>query len=605
MSGKGDGKKKSKKGGQPSRAQQQQQQAAARRSLTAPGSTPGGARTGGKVEDHPLPPMTAAAAAGQLAATDPRPPAGLPAPQVIPESGPFQPAPPEVVHYVDVAAVRIQDWLGRTPDLKFRRGGSVLLSESTTREAWDGNLPAGARWNDEAGEVDGVISLIIDPPQDGQPPHDGQDGTAEASREVARNVVRRMRAAMPHCQIQAVAGQGDSYAVAYPAMARARQDGALLVDSPPAPPELFLAKPCDQCRSAAATVGNVRVVQGEEPVDLCGECDARLEAAGRTAGRPSQAPRPERRLREALEEAGMPVADFSATFADMATAGERDRDDASTQVALIYADGNKVGAFLSRAAGTPGGPDKAEIAPLLDRAVLGALAQAVIDRFRGWPEPPVLVHLAGGDDLLVSVPAADAWLFSKTLLVAFTSILAEKAAGWPESLRQQVPALAAGLVFHHVKTPFSDVVRLAGEQLRVAKAKTRGGAAVAFLDMTADGNQPPDGRAPVTLADLDRHADRFQQVADMPGSRRQALLDLYRNGDIEGFIARLTDFPDNRPLWEIAAGPRAATPDVRDVLRKNEQRRHDVRRALDIARHWRAEPRAPHSRGTEGSEASR
>jgi len=142
MGGKGDGKKKSKKGGQQSRAQQQQQ-AAARRSFTAPGSP----RTSGKVEDRALPPMTAALA-GQAArpVAGPHPPTGLPAPQVIPESGPFQAAAPKVVHYVDVAVVRIQDWLGRTPDLKFRRGGSVLLSESTSREAWDGKLPQGVRW---------------------------------------------------------------------------------------------------------------------------------------------------------------------------------------------------------------------------------------------------------------------------------------------------------------------------------------------------------------------------------------------------------------------------------------------------------------------------
>ena len=37
-----------------------------------------------------------------------------------------------------------KDWLGRTPDLKFRRGGSVLLSEATERRFWDARLPAGA-----------------------------------------------------------------------------------------------------------------------------------------------------------------------------------------------------------------------------------------------------------------------------------------------------------------------------------------------------------------------------------------------------------------------------------------------------------------------------
>lgn len=287
----------------------------------------------------------------------------------------------------------------------------------------------------------------------------------------------------------------------------------------------------------------------------------------------------------------MEVAGFSDGFADMAVAGERDGDDKATQLALIYADGNRVGAFLTRAAGTPGGPDKAELAPLLDQAALGALARAVIDRYKGWTRPPVLVNLAGGDDLLVSVPAADAWLFTKTLLSGFTAILAGKAAGWPSAARDNVPTLAAGLVFHHVKAPFSDVVRLADGQLHEAKARTRGGAAVAFLDMTADGNAPPEGRLPVTLRELDKQAAWLTQVAALPGSRRQTLLDLCRNGDVDGFIARLTDFGDNRPLWQIAAGPGATAPAVRDELRRNKARRDEVRRALDIARHWHAEPR--------------
>ena len=292
----------------------------------------------------------------------------------------------------------------------------------------------------------------------------------------------------------------------------------------------------------------------------------------------------------------MEVADFSDTFADMAEAGAHDRDDKATQIALIYADGNRVGAFLSRAAEARGGPDKAQLAPLLDQAALGALARAVIDRFSGWTRPPVIVNLAGGDDLLVSVPAADAWLFTKTLVGSFTSILAEKASGWPRAARDNVPTLAAGMVFHHASTPFSDVVRLAGRQLDVAKARTRGSAAVAFLDMTADGNTPPPGRLPVTLRELDKQATWLTQAAALPASRRQTLLERYRAGDIDGFIARLTDFGDNRPLWQIAASAGATASTARTELQKNEASRDAVRRALDIARHWHAQPRTEENR---------
>jgi hypothetical protein len=553
----GKGKGKPKKGAQSPRAQQQQQAAAKRYP-----ATPGG-RSGGPAESRAGRPNAPGSGARSQA------PASAPA-------TPATPAAAAITRYLDVSAVRIQDWLGRTPDLKFRRGASVLLSEATEPDAWKGRLPAGAAWNDEAGNVDGVVPLVVD---------DDTDIT-----EVAHAVVRSMRGKMPHCPVQAVTGQGQAYATAYPGMAAARRDGDFLIDSPPAPPELILAKPCDQCRSAAATRAGVKVSK-EDTYDLCAECAARFDAAGRTAGRPAQAPRPERRLRQALQAAGMPVRDFSDTVADMAAAGQRDRDDAATQLALIYADGNKVGAFLSQAANTPGGPGKAAIAPLLDEATLGALARAVMDRYPGWSRPPVLVHLAGGDDLLVSAPAIDAWLFTKTLLTEFTTLLAHTTSTWPAETRKNIPTLAAGLVFHHVSTPFSDVVRLADEQLLLAKKATSGKeAAVAFVDMTADGSQPPPGRQPVTMAYLDKHAERLQQTAGLPASRRQTLLDLYRNGRTEEFIKRLTDF-DNRPLWEIAAGPRAGAPAVRDLLAKSPDALHDVRRALDIARHWHGKPR--------------
>ena len=563
------GKGKGKKGAQSSRTQQQQQ-AAAKRNVAAPGgrsieavnsdaARPDMAEGGSRVLPAMLSPAPAPAAAVNVA---------------------------PVRRYLDVSAVRIQYWLGRTPDLKFRRGASVLLSEATGPDAWKGRLPAGVTWNDEGGNVDGVVSLVV-----------GDDAD---TTKVARAVIESMREKMPHCPIQAVAGTGESYAVAYPTMALARRDGDFLIDSPPAPPEVILAKPCDQCRSSAATQSGVKV-STEETYDLCAECDARFYAAGRTAGRPVQAPRPERRLREALSRAGSPVEDFSDTFADMAAAGQRDRDDAATQLALIYADGNRIGAFIRRAADTPHGPDKAMIAPLLDEATLSALAHAVMDRYPCWSRPPVLVNLAGGDDLLVSVPAVDAWLFTKTLLGAFTSLLADKTSAWPDETRKNLPTLAAGLVFHYVKTPFSDVVRLADEQLLQAKKATSGKeAAVAFLDMTADGSESPPGRQPMTLAYLEEQANRLQQTADLPTSRRQTLLELHRNGRIEEFTKRLTDF-DNRPLWEIAAGPGADAVTVRELLTRSPGALDDVRRALDTARHWHAEPRTEADHANEGA----
>lgn len=566
------GKGKSKnKGGQASKAQQQQQ-AAARRNLTPSGGT----------QARPVPGPREAATN-----TATKRPVAPPVPSTAT-------AQPVTNHYVDISAVRIQQWLGRTPDLKFRRGASVLLSKATSEESWESKLPAGTKWNDEAGSVDGVVSLKYDPASTDAEP-------TKVLADAARTVAEDMRKAMPHCPIQAVVGEGATYTAAYPGMAKARRDGNFLIDSAPVPAEVILAKPCDQCRAAAATEPNVIVIANDREQALCKECDARFEAAGRTSGRLAQAPQPERELKKALGKAGMRVDDFSDTFAEMARAGRREKDDASTQLALIFADGNKVGNFLSVVANTQGGPDKATIVPLIERATLGALAQAVIDRFSGWAKPQVLVNLAGGDDLLVSVHADDAWLFTKALLTEFSAILNKKATEdkWPRQVRDQIPTLSAGVVFHHLKRPFSDVVRHADEQLEQAKKQAPGIAAIAFLDLTADGDEAPKGRKPITLDELNKHAARLGKVVELPQSRRQALIDLDRN-DREGFIRRLADFEANQPLWEIALDAKAVregrtidpTPQaVRGELSANESARHAVRRALDIARHWHPAPR--------------
>src|ERR1039457_1536423 len=429
-------KKTHKKGSQTTRAQQQEA-AARRRSAGVPAG-----------RDRSMPP---------------------PAPE--PDSLAQPASAREIRHYLDVSAVRIQDWLTRTPDLKFRRGASVLLTEATARDVVDGEMPPGMRWNDQAGELDGVITLVVEDSV-------ADDDVEDCLKAAAHAVARRMRASMPYCPIQAVSGRGDSYAAAYEEMEQARRDGSFLADSPPVPPEVILAKPCDQCRSAAAVPPAITIIATERPKGLCPDCHARFEAAGGTKDdQLRRSPRPERRMKEALQAAGLQVKGFPDNFKTMATAGQHDQDDAATQLALIYADGNKVGAFLSEAAQYArrgGSPAKADIVPALDQATVSALADAVISRFRGWSRPPVLANLAGGDDLLVSVPAIDAWLFVRTLLEAFGTRREVGPRGWPKPLREHLPSLSAGLVFHHLTAPLSDVLRIAAGKLDKAKKAGRG-----------------------------------------------------------------------------------------------------------------------------------
>src|SRR5579859_522673 len=98
-----------------------------------------------------------------------------------------------------------------------------MLSLATGRAAWpDEKLPAGTRWNDQAGDLDGVVSLVID----GDVPEPAVAGTLETA---ARQVAAVLRAELPYCHIQAVAGSSDSYATAFGQLEQARSDGAFLV----------------------------------------------------------------------------------------------------------------------------------------------------------------------------------------------------------------------------------------------------------------------------------------------------------------------------------------------------------------------------------------
>ena len=546
---------------------QQQQTAAARRRMPI---TPGARQAG---EDH---------AAGHK-------PVDLSA-QGIPVT------PLVIRHYLDVSAVRIQDWLARTPTLKFRRGASVLLSEATGRDAWlDGRLPARVQWNSEAGDLDGVVSLVAD------------DGLADAEAvavlsAAARAVTISLRDTMPHCPIQAVLGTGDSYASAYEHMSLARRQGSFVCDAPAPPTETILAKPCDECRAAPAVVESGIEWGGREKQDLCGECCARFDAGGGTKGdRPKQSPRPERRMKSALEAVGMAVEGFPDDFRQMAESGVQEKDDAATQIALIYADGNRVGAFLSVAANyarTHTTPAKEDIVRALDGSTLAALADAVITCFPGSDRPPVLAHVAGGDDLVVSVPAGAAWLLTRTLMTAFSTRISQ-ALSWPPSVRDLLPSLSAGLVFHHLTAPFPDVVRLAKDQLIAAKRQTAGQAAsVAFLDLTADGGNAP-GRSPLELTDLDDRAALLDQVALIPRSHRETIVALHRlsfesvgesresraETPVEALARRVVDL-GYQPLWDAAVKKGATASEVRTALESEPASREELRRILDLARWW-------------------
>ena len=70
--------------------------------------------------------------------------------------------------YLDIVSARIQTWLSRTPPLRYHRGASTALALATgkasfaalaDKQSWLSEEKV--RWNEQAGEVSGVVSLVL------------------------------------------------------------------------------------------------------------------------------------------------------------------------------------------------------------------------------------------------------------------------------------------------------------------------------------------------------------------------------------------------------------------------------------------------------------
>ena len=432
--------------------------------------------------------------------------------------------------YLDVGASQIQSWLGRTGDLRGRRGASTLLSDVTSAAHWRPRLPAGCAWNDEGGDVDGVVTLQVD---------DGQ-----AAERVAREVLRHLRQRLPQLLLEASWASAPSYVEAYAELG-ARRDRGDGLSSVPTGGEALLARPCETCLAAPAST---TFQLPSKLAQVCQDCACRYDAAGDNRRRASGVQRVLDDL-EAEVGHGLTVAgDLSA----LARVGHRDTDDAPTRLAVVYADGNAVGAFIRAAAHAsgPGVPAKSEIAGVLDAATRRAFSAAAAQA-RDGASLGVVPHLVGGDDVLASVTARYASVFVTTLLSTFDTGLTALVRGWPEQVRAQVPSLSASVVLHHRSSPLSRCIDLAAADLAETKRRHTG-AAVCLLDLDQDDPAAePRASRPATWVLAAREG--LELLATQSSSLRQTLRDASR-----------------RPSAH-------ALDEVREVLRK-----HDLSRMLGM-----------------------
>jgi len=328
--------------------------------------------------------------------------------------------------------------------------------------------------------------------------------------------------------------------------------------------------------------------------------------------------------------------DFPKDFEDLAKRGAVRTGDAPTELALVFADGNRIGKMIQEwldrggtAADDASVPvPKSAIVVALDHATKSAIVAATRLTFRPWldvPEaPPVLVHLAGGDDVLVSVPAAYGWTFARNLSAAFTEACGRpqpasvnpQATPGPDGLvtnplqlafgEGQLPSISIGLVFHHNSHPIADVIDKAESQLHHAKRAFSGReAAIAFHDLTSDGEAAPaqewsrpdpPGRPAVKAMTLSAAASTIDALTRTSRAHRATLLQLLRecrDGDpAQGDLGRRVEQISDPAIIEAVRSCPGTSKDaiVRGLLEhKDPQHRNHLRLLLDIARHWQAE----------------
>jgi hypothetical protein len=434
--------------------------------------------------------------------------------------------------YLDVGVDGIQSYLARTPDLKGRRGASAWLSHATDRDElrrWIASEPAlsraGVAVNDEAGEADGLVPLRM--------------AVTTAPGDIAELVMTKLRRQLPGIRISANWGSGASYIQAHQAWHATRQQ-PMLVSLPPVgdfPP----LESCVLCRVDPA-VGEIEL-QDEKEKRICADCRQRYVDRYRRPGLESGAV-PVGKERWLLDELGLDTHLAVQTFEGLAKLGGPDGN--RNHLATVFIDGNAIGALFRRIL-DGNDPNAKQVA---SKAVTDATRQALLEATRDVldnqtkAEPlPVVPHVLGGDDLLVSVVADRAWRFVTRYLSAFEQRLGDNHEIGDFLGGDERPTASAGVVFARATFPFRRAVELSETLLKRAKRAHAGQTpAVAWLDVTQDGEHAPPHRSAWTRADLETRAKALRELrVAVPPSARTVLERLIDLKDPALSLARLRE----------------------------------------------------------------
>lgn len=376
--------------------------------------------------------------------------------------------------YVVIGAKRIQQWIARTPRLALTKGASQALTTRTSRDHLSGRLPEELRLSDEVPDIAGVVVLESDEP------------VADDVVDAALMVVAE---GLPGLEWNAWVHEADSYVEAYQATGGGQRCTRIRHRVPSARRLPMLAE-CEGCHEESAEV-LVAVPEGKDSYGA--DCVVRRE--GFKQWKRDLKPR----------EDGVAEPEMFEHLTKLEEPGEDDhpvramgRRDADNHLALILADGNRMGDFFKKVAQLKDPQAHKALSKALDDATQKAAERARNDVMAAMVNPryyPDVLHYIGGDDVMASVAGRFAWLWVVTLAKAFESEFRSRvndACGTTpqfEEVREAAKqaSLGVGMVFTHYKAPFAGARELAEEMEKIAKKTGKGEKSyIAWADTTAD-----------------------------------------------------------------------------------------------------------------------
>lgn len=420
--------------------------------------------------------------------------------------------------YIDVGAQRIQTWISKALSLKLVRGGSILLTESTQNDKikdWlNRNGISEFVVTDEAGDIDGVVVLVEAEVSEELP----KDELEQRADEVCGQLLLHLNEQLPGVEWAGWRCRATNFLEAFQqAVIQEKPDKRYYLQ--PSTSEFNALQLCKGCEAEPATFF-IKPLNGYYGQD----CYKRFKNSTKKYEGEWM-----------VDNDGWPsdFIDLALTKGDFSGSVEKEipqvKERLRNHVATICADGNRIGAFFEELGRHSKLADfKRKAIELLDKQTQRAVEEAAFKIQGDNGEAALIPHYHGGDDVLVSVTADEAWNFAAYLIQEFEKLRGEyknwleEIKGLKEDLRKELHglidqiSLGVGIVFSHHAYPFY-VCRLKGEEaLSKAKQKTKGEkSAICWMDLTEDGGDSLHTQA-IHFIEFQTVKEQLLDVQDSP-----------------------------------------------------------------------------------------